>query len=76
MIAKRITGYLYTIVVKTNTKPYLDGQLQLSDTWIYGPVEQQPLYIKVFTQIWKLMEEELTKLKNSATTQENFWKIS
>jgi hypothetical protein len=57
---------------KLSCKLVIDGQLQLSDTWIYGPVEQQLLYIKIYTQFWKLREEELNKLKNSAKSQEIF----
>ena len=48
-----------------NTKMVVDQSVNLNDTDIYGTVEQQLLYVKIYGQFWQLREETLEKMKNT-----------
>ena len=48
-----------------NTKMVVDQSVNLNDTDIYGTVEQQLLYVKIYDQFWQLREETLEKMKNT-----------
>ena len=56
---------------KLVTNIIVDKNVSLSDSDVYGTVEKQLIYVKIYEQFWKLREktiEDIKKQKSSATT--------
>ena len=47
---------------KLNTKIIVDKKIKLTEQFIYGDVDQQLLYVKIYKQFWDLRTEMLSKL--------------
>ena len=45
------------------TKLIVDSTVKLKDSFVYGNVEQQLLYVKIYAEFWKLREEVLKERK-------------
>ena len=45
----------------------VDQALNLTDKFIYGTVDQQLIYVKIYQQFWELREELLKKLRKLKT---------
>ena len=49
---------------KLKTRMIVDQKLNLSEKFLYGTVDQQLLYVKIYSQFWDLREQLLTEETN------------
>ena len=55
------------------TKIVIDHKITLSDSYIYGTIDQQLLYVKIYQEVWRLREatlEDIKKQRSCATPQD------
>ena len=49
---------------KLLTKIIVDQRVNLSDKFVYGDVDQQLLYVKIYAQFWEFREKMLSEQAN------------
>ena len=56
---------------KLITRILVDTKIQLSESFVYGNVDQQLLYVKIFKEFWDLRAKLLEEIKNERTLVTN-----